>query len=211
MIPEIRKVCGITQLQDAAYAAGRGASALGFIFYSKSPRNVSVDDAVTLAGAVAKDVLRVGVFVNEFPDYIEHVADRVGLDVIQLHGDEEPETAEALKARRVWKAFRMDADFDTSALVRFRPHVEAFLLDTAPRQVDQYGGSGETFAWERAADLARQDKIIVAGGLDGANVARAIRTVGPWGVDSSSRLELRPGVKDPSKVKAYLEAAQSVD
>ena len=202
----LRKVCGITRPEDAAHAIHSGAEAIGMIFYPRSPRAVTVSQAEKVAAA-AGDARRVGVFVNESPDVIAETANRVPLQVVQLHGDEGPADCDAVRSTlpnvTIWKAVRVGPEFDLAVLSDFA--VDAFLLDKARAGV--FGGTGETFDWQIALAAKRHGRIVLSGGLDGANVAEAIRVVRPWGVDASSRLETRPGVKDPAKVTAFLEAA----
>jgi len=126
------------------------------------------------------------------------------LDVVQLHGDETPDILGSLDGLRVWRALPVGPEFDPASLAAW--DVEAVLLDAPSGEA--YGGSGRQFPWAKAVEAKRvHPKIVVAGGLDGSNVAQAIREVAPWGVDSSSRLESSPGVKDEAKVKAYVSAA----
>ncbi len=206
--PALRKVCGITRAADAARAVGAGATAVGLIFYPQSPRAVTVAQAQAIASEVPRGVRRVGVFVGESPDTIAATMQRVPLDVVQLHGGESPGDCDAVRCAagsgaEVWKAVRVGPDFDDSPLAEFV--VDAFLLDTARKGM--YGGTGEVFPWQLAVGAKRHGRIIISGGLDGDNVAEAIRIVQPWGVDSSSRLERQPGVKDPEKVTRFLQAA----
>ena len=208
MPPEVIKVCGITSVADAVFAAQHSATALGFVFYQGSPRYIRVDQAAMISAVVPKDVLRVGLFVNEARAQVENTARAARLDVVQLHGDETPEYCNALEDFRVWKAFRVREYFQPPALEGYA--CEAYLLDAASPD-GTFGGTGRTFPWTVARDAKRHGKIIVAGGLDGDNVADAIRQVNPWGVDASSKLERKPGVKDNEKVRSYLEAAKSVE
>lgn len=199
----IIKVCGITQPADALVAAEAGATAIGLIFYRRSPRAVDVRQAALISAVTPRPILRVGVFVNEDPDAIRSIAEAAQLDVIQLHGDESDEQFRRLEGLRLWKALPVTEKFDPASIARLP--VEAVLLDTPAGE--QYGGSGRVFPWSAAAAAGRHGRVIVAGGLDGGNVAEAIREASPWGVDASSKLESRPGVKDPAKVRAYIEAA----
>ena len=198
----ILKVCGITTLDDALLSIEAGANALGFNFYPPSPRYVTPEAAAAIVKALPADVLRVGVFVNESSERVLSTVRECGLDIAQLHGDESP--ADAPAGVRVWKAYRVGPDFDLSVLDAFP--AEAFLLDAGSGAL--YGGSGHTFDWTRATGA--HHKIIVAGGLGPDNVAEAIRVLKPWGIDACSRLESAPGRKDPQKVAAFLDAAQSV-
>jgi phosphoribosylanthranilate isomerase len=184
------KICGITNREDALAAVEAGATALGFNFYSKSPRYISPDTAAEIGAGLP--VIKVGVFVDA-PD-ASTIAARAGIDIIQLHGSELPEQVPA--GLRVWKAFRVTREWDASVLALY--HAEAFLLD-GPRP-----GSGEGFDWTLASGLRN---IIIAGGLGPDNIAEAIRRVRPWGVDACSRLERAPGLKDYEKMRRFVRAA----
>lgn len=204
----LRKVCGLTRPQDAAHAAGCGANAVGMIFFPASARAVTADRAAAIGDAVPRAVRRVGVFVDERPEAIAAAARRARLDVIQLHGRETPGECDSVRSAvgggiELWKAVRVGPGFDGAGLGGYR--VDAFLLDTARK--GSYGGTGEAFPWHLARYAKPYGRVILAGGLDGSNVAEAARVATPWGVDSSSRLEARPGVKDPEKVARFLRAA----
>ncbi len=177
------KICGITRREDAEAAVNAGASALGFIFYPKSPRYITPAAAAALGDGLA--TWKVGVFVDESPAAIEAVMRAAKLDVAQIYGDAIPGNT------RVWKAFRPAQTVNPEG-------AEAILLDGP--------ANGISFDWT----IARDDnhKIIVAGGLDASNVAEAIRIANPWGVDASSKLETAPGIKDHDKVRAFVRAAQ---
>jgi phosphoribosylanthranilate isomerase len=194
----ILKVCGITTQEDADAAVSAGATAIGFNFYAKSPRFVAPELAGRIRTAGAR---RVGVFVNEPAARIAEIARIAALDVVQLHGDETP--ADYPAGLTVWKAARVDANFTFSRYDRCP--AEALLLDGPAAEL--YGGVGHTFNWELAA--ASTHRIIVAGGLDASNVARAIALAHPWGVDSCSRIESAPGKKDIKKMTDFLQAARA--
>jgi phosphoribosylanthranilate isomerase len=186
------KICGITRREDAVAAVDAGASALGFNFWPGSPRYLTAETAAEIGAGL--DVLKVGVFVDEAPATIEATARAAGLHVAQLHGSEPPDQFPAL---RVWKAFRVREGWSPDVLNAYV--AEAFLLDgPAP-------GTGQAFDWSAARDLRR--RIILAGGLGPDNVAEAIRTVQPWGVDTCSKVEVAPGIKDHMKVRRFVEAA----
>ncbi|HXP83405.1 MAG TPA: phosphoribosylanthranilate isomerase [Bryobacteraceae bacterium] len=188
MIPRIViKVCGITRREDAEFAAEAGATAIGFIFYPKSPRYVTPQRAAELGQGL--DVWKVGVFVDESPVAVEAVMRAANLDVVQLYGGETPQ------APRVWRAFRLPLPPGSGALDD--SGAEAVLLDGP--------ANGVSFDWKQACGAAT--KIVVAGGLDASNVAEAIRVTRPWGVDASSRLETAPGIKDRDKVRQFVKAA----
>lgn len=190
------KICGITSREDALASVAAGASAVGFNFYPGSPRYVDPERAAGLGRDLP--VLKVGVFVNEAPERVEEIARVAGIDVVQLHGDERPDQFPAL---RVWKALRATGEWDVQTLDRYSA-AEAVLLD------GPVPGSGQPFEWTRAQGL--RHRIILAGGLDADNVADAILTVRPWGVDACSRLEKAPGIKDHDKVLRFVRAAMAV-
>ena len=190
------KVCGITNLDDARAAVENGATALGFNFFPASPRFVTVEDAGRVIASLPDTVWKVGVFVNMAPEQVAEAARTLGLDVAQLHGDET--AAQFPRGIRVWKAVRVDGEFRPDALAAYP--AEAILLDSGAG-----GGSGQTFDWSRAAESRL--KIVLAGGLEADNVARAIEQARPWGVDACSRIEASPGKKDHTKMAAFLKAA----
>lgn len=191
----IVKVCGITNAEDALAAIAAGATALGFNFYRKSPRYISPAAARVIA-AQTTGALRVGVFVNESPADIERVMSESGMDVAQVYLGPLP-----LRIR-TWRARNVDASFMPEELEDTVP--EAFLLD-APAPIGVHGGTGHAFDWSRVPSVNR--KIVLAGGLDASNVARAVRIARPWGVDACSKLESSPGRKDHKKVRDFIEAA----
>jgi phosphoribosylanthranilate isomerase len=191
----IVKVCGITNQADADAAVASGANALGFNFYPRSMRYIGIADATKIVAQLPPTILKVGVFVNEPAARVADLVKRIGLHVAQLHGEEAPQQYPA--GVRVWKAAKVDPTFDLAAWDA--SPAEALLLDSGS------GGTGETFEWSKAVGSKKQ--IILAGGLDGTNVAEAIRTVKPWGVDACSRIEAKPGRKDHEKMAAYIRAA----
>jgi phosphoribosylanthranilate isomerase len=197
------KVCGTTRLKDALLAVECGADAIGFIFYKKSPRCVSVKTAKEICSKLPPFVLRVGVFVNETADRINRIADRCGLDAVQLHGDESPAFCKKIRVRLI-KAVRVKDSGSLRGLSRYP--VDGFLLDTYKE--DQWGGTGKVFDWELAARAKKYGPVILAGGLNPRNVKAAIQKVKPYGVDVSSGVEQSPGKKDPKKVKAFLKAVR---
>ncbi len=200
------KVCGITSIEDGLAAAGAGADALGFVFYASSPRAIGVEEARAIAAALPPFVTRVGVFVDAAPDEVRSVAERVGLDAVQLHGDEAPEDLAAY-GRRVIKALRVGDRVDPAEITRHAGFGCAILLDAASSQA--YGGTGRTFDWGLIREVRAQiPYLVLAGGLTVANVRDAIRSVRPDAVDVSSGVERRPGLKDGAKVRAFIAAAK---
>lgn len=191
------KICGITNREDAVAAVEAGASALGFNFYSKSPRFTSPEQARDHGHGLA--VMKVGIFVDETRANMEEIARRAGLDAVQLHGDE-PAESFADFAFPIWKAFRVSDTWTTEQLDQWP--AKAYVLDgPAP-------GTGEAFDWSRAQSAGH--RIILAGGLAADNVAQAIDAVRPWGVDACSRLEESPGRKDHERMRQFITAALAV-
>jgi phosphoribosylanthranilate isomerase len=197
------KICGITNIDDALQACACGADALGFVFYGKSPRCVTPEAAKAIIAAMPAFVVTVGLFVNESPARVREIAAECGLDVIQLHGDEGPADCD-FAPRRVIKALRVKDAASLADHASF--NISALLLDAWV--ADAYGGTGHSFNWELAAAIARQRRVILAGGLTPENVADAIRAVQPYAVDVSSGVEATPGKKDPAKVAAFIRAAR---
>jgi len=199
------KICGITNLDDALLAVDAGADALGFVFYGASPRNVSPDQAAEIIRRLPPFLQTVGLFVNESAQTVNETAERCGLDIVQLHGEEPPEYCAAIR-RRVLKALRVKDSSSLDTIKEYR--VAAILLDAwSPKA---RGGTGETFNWDIAAAAATQGRIILAGGLTPENVADAIRQVRPYGVDVSSGVEAAPGKKDPIKVRKFISKAKEI-
>lgn len=193
------KVCGITNREDGEAAIAGGATALGFNFYPRSPRYIDPARAAEIGEGLT--VLKVGVFVNEPPKRVEEIAKSAGLDVVQLHGDEQP--AEYPEGIEVWKAARVNAQFNLSQWESCP--AQALLLD-GPADL-LYGGAGIVFDWRIA--LASGRRIILAGGLDGSNVQQAIQQARPWGVDACSRIESSPGKKDLLRMREFIAAARA--
>ena len=186
------KVCGITSQKDALLASEAGADAVGLNFYPKSSRLIGLETARHIAAVLPDRVWKVGVFVEPSEEELQEAIDRVPLDVVQLHGRHVPSIA-----HRTWRALTCTADPSESLIA------EAILLDA---HTPDHGGSGLTFDWRLAARFWQP--VIIAGGLDSSNVAEAIDTARPWGVDACSRLESAPGVKDPVKVRKFVDAAR---
>ncbi len=202
MPPVKVKICGITRLGDALAAARLGADALGFNFWPRSKRYVAPEAAREMVRSLPPFVAAVGVFVDPDRDEVLRAVEASGIQVVQLHGDEPPALCASLPLPVV-KAIRIAAARDLAALETY--HVSAFLLDSAS---PGYGGSGRTFDWALAAGVASSIRAILAGGLSPENVADAVRTVRPYGVDVASGVESEPGVKDAARMELFIRAAK---
>jgi len=201
------KICGITNLADGMAAAEAGADALGFVFYDPSPRRITIEAAAGLVRQLPPFVMKVGVFVDAPEDTVVRAIRECDLNLLQFHGDEPPEYCLQFGLMSM-KAFRIH---DTASMQPLRNYpTDAWLLDTyAPGKP---GGTGETFNWDLALETQSWGRpIFLAGGLTSENVAEAVRRARPYGVDVSSGVEAAPGRKDHAKVRAFIQAAKSVE
>ncbi len=204
----IVKICGITRAEDAVFAYECGADALGFIAYPKSPRFIKASSVKEIAGEIPGNVLKAAVFVNPTIDEVkEYVA--AGVNVIQLHGDETAEFAEEVaKFAVVWKALRPENRND---VLKYRDYpADKFLVDTFCGNA--YGGTGKTADWDSAKFAVENlnKPVILAGGLNPANIAEAVKSVLPYGIDVSSGVESSPGVKDHGKLTLLFSEIRSL-
>ncbi len=202
------KICGVTTAEDARYALEKGADALGLNFVPGTPRCLESDVAARLAAALPPFGARVGIFVDESPERVEAIFREVGLDAVQLHGEETPEACRWLMNRgvRVIRALRVRGPETIAEAARYNGCT--ILLDAYVK--GELGGTGKTFDWELARDLAASRHVILSGGLRPENVAEAIRQVRPYGVDTSSGVEGDiPGRKDFGRVRAFIENVRS--
>ena len=194
------KICGITRLEDAEHAVACGATALGFVFWPRSPRYIAPDVAAAIVARVPPAVTTVGVFVNEPVAGIRRAVREAGVGAVQLHGDE-PVSYAAELTQPLLRALDVDEALDTHW-----PPETTILLDAADRE--RRGGTGTRVDWARAEPVARRRRVVLAGGLSPENVETAIDQVGPWGVDVSSGVEAAPGVKDAALVSEFLRRAR---
>lgn len=200
------KICGITRIEDALAAVDAGADAIGFVFYPKSPRAVTIEQAQAIIAQLPPFVSTVGLFVNAERDALKALLDVVPLDLIQFHGDETPELCEGYQ--RPWiKALRVQAGDDIAASCALYDRACGILLDTYVAGIP--GGTGETFDW---ALIPKQlsKPIILAGGLTSANVSQAIAQVRPYAVDVSGGVEKSKGLKDHDKIRAFMSEVHGV-
>jgi phosphoribosylanthranilate isomerase len=209
------KICGIKTINDALAAVDAGADLIGFNFYPKSPRYVEVGMCRNIMSVLRQigKVTCVGVFVNASVGEILATMDTLGLNLAQLHGGESPEMLKVLDGK-AFKAIRLSPESVETSVYPFLQSVPesaspAVLVDAAVKGV--YGGSGVTADWNGAAELAKKYSLLLAGGLTPENVCEAVRQVKPWGVDVASGVESAPGVKDPSRMKAFVQAVKSLE
>ncbi len=203
------KICGITNVEDAAAAVEAGADALGFVLYRKSPRYIEPALARQIIMSLPPLVIPVGVFVDEDQQVVRDLMDSCGLALAQLHGNESAIYCKEV-GRTVLKALRVKDRSTFLALAEFRGRagVRGFILDAFSDEV--YGGTGQVIDWQLAAEAAKVASILLAGGLTPDNVEKAIQVVQPYGVDVSSGVERAPGKKDHEKVRAFIRAAKVV-
>jgi phosphoribosylanthranilate isomerase len=199
------KICGITNVGDARVAADAGADAVGLVF-AESPRRVDVEEARRISLALPKNILRVGVFVDEEPAEILRISREVRLDLAQLHGDEPPGDVTAVRQGgvKVMKALRVSDAVSLEALDEYE--ADLFLLDAHSERAR--GGTGERFDWGVAKSSTGRDIIVVSGGLGPENVREAVEFFKPYGVDASSSLEDEPGRKNGERVRRFVLAAR---
>jgi phosphoribosylanthranilate isomerase len=198
------KVCGITRKSDAVLLSELGAAAVGFVFWEGSPRVISPEAASDIVSVLSSEVTPVGVFVDPTQDWVCEVLKHVPLGAIQLHGGESIEFCQSLSCP-VIKAVSLKTAADIESVTALPENIRV-LLDTYDPIVR--GGTGRTIDWSIAATAAKQRPVFLAGGLTPENVAEAVKTVKPYGVDASSGLETEPGIKDPRRVRAFFSALE---
>ena len=194
------KICGITQASDALAAIDAGCDALGFVFYDKSPRSVTPDQAADIVKQIPAFVTCTALFVNPESEVVKEVIDKTSIDLLQFHGDEPPEFCNSF-SRPYIKALRMRPETDLSLELTSYASSQGVLLDTYSPGTP--GGTGEAFDWSRIPS-EHASNIILAGGLTPDNVAHAIHTVAPYAVDVSGGVEASKGIKDSNKLIAFM-------
>jgi phosphoribosylanthranilate isomerase len=201
------KICGITRTEDAVAAAAAGADAIGLVFYAPSARAISLDAARGIGAAMPAFVARVGVFLNAKAAFVRKVLTNVPLDVLQFHGEEPPDVCESF-GRPYIKAIAMGGEADIAHYMARYPGACGFLLDS--HLPGQAGGSGTVVNWAQVP-LRSGRSLILAGGLNVDNVALAMRSARPYGVDISSGVERAKGIKDVGKIAAFINEVKRVD
>ncbi len=200
------KICGLTRVDDAVEACRLGADAIGLVFYPDSSRAVRPEQAADIARALPPFVSVVPLFLNPGEALVRQVLETVPVDLLQFHGEESPAFCESF-GRRYIKAVPMGGGQDPAAYAARYRYASGFLLDS--HMPGGAGGSGKAFDWRAIpADLGRP--LIIAGGLNAANVGEAIRRYRPWGVDVSSGVESAPGIKDAQAIATFINEVQRV-
>lgn len=200
------KICGITRETDLQAVLDAGADAIGFVFYAPSPRYLAPTRAALLAEVVPPFVTRVGLFVNAAVAEVRAVLAAVPLDLLQFHGDEDPEFCEQF-GRPYVKVARVRPGLDLVEFARRYPGAQGLLLDA---YVEAYGGAGQSFDWSLIPP-GLPKPIIVSGGLHAGNVGEAVAKLRPWAVDVSSGVEVAKGIKDAEKINAFMAAVKNAD
>jgi len=207
------KICGLKTENAVAAALDGGASHVGFIFFAKSPRNVTIENAARLRQVAQGRAKAVAVTVDADDTTLERIIEGMKPDILQLHGHEEPARVEELKARYripVMKAISVREMRDLEALSAYQGVADSFLLDAKPSPgADLPGGNGVPFDWSLLASLDGEVDYMLSGGLNAANIGDALSIANPRGIDVSSGVERAPGEKDPDLIRAFFSAVQA--
>ncbi len=207
MIPTRVKICGITRVEDGLAAARAGADAIGLVFAAKSPRRLVIVQAVAIAAALPPFVSSVALFVNPEVAEVERVIREVRPDLLQFHGEESAEFCAGFRVPWL-KAVRVKPETDLLQYATVFAEARGLLLDAYSPLA--HGGTGHRFDWSLIPSRVPLP-VVLAGGLDPANVAEAIRAVRPWAVDVSSGVEAEPGIKDAAKIAAFIKEVRNAD
>lgn len=206
------KICGLSTAETLDASIQAGADLVGFVFFERSPRAVALDQAAALARRVPDQIEKVGLFVNPDDDFLARALTSVPLDIVQLHGNEDPARAANIRERfgkQVMKAVGISTRGDLSGLAAYHGAADRLLLDgKPPKGADRPGGNATAFDWTILKDWSAPLPWILAGGLHPGNVAEALSISGASGVDVSSGVESAPGQKDQSLINAFITAAR---
>lgn len=206
------KICGLTRPEDVSAAADAGAAYAGFVFFPKSPRNVTIETARDLAVDVPVGVAKVALVVNADDALLDAITGVVSIDILQLHGAETPERVAEVRARTglpVMKAVGVADDEDVAALDLYAEVADQILVDAKPpKNAELPGGNGVSFDWRLISARRWSKPWMLAGGLTPENVAEAIALTGAKQVDVSSGVEASPGIKDAGLIREFIEATR---
>ncbi len=213
MTPVSVKICGLSRPEDVSAAAEAGATYVGFVFFEKSPRNISFETAHALAIEVPPGIAKVALMVNPDDAFLDRLTAEVPIDILQLHGSESPDRVADIKARYglpVMKVVGVAEESDLPALDTYARVADQILVETKPpKGADRPGGNGVAFDWRLVAGRRWSVPWMLAGGLTVETVAEAVRTSGTRQVDVSSGVESAPGVKDAELIRAFVAAANT--
>lgn len=198
------KICGITRVEDGLAAVEAGADAIGLVFFEKSPRNVTPEQAAEIVSHLGPFVSVTALFVNESPDIVQAVMREVPIDLLQFHGDETPDYCTGF-GRRYIKAIRMSDNVSLERAMQECRHASGILLDSF--DANAYGGTGQRFDWQRIP-VELRERIVLAGGLNPENVGEAVSSIRPYAVDVSSGVESAPGIKDQRKIQRFVASVR---
>ncbi len=209
------KICGLSNTETLDAALDAGADMVGFVFFAKSPRNISLETARALGGHIAARAKKVALTVDADDAALDAIVTALAPDLLQLHGRESVERVAAIRARLgvpLMKAISIGAPDDLARIAPYEAVADWLLFDAPPPAgADMPGGNAAAFDWRLLRDLSCRRPWLLAGGLDPANVACALRETGAPGVDVSSGVESSPGIKDAGKIAAFIAAARSSD
>jgi phosphoribosylanthranilate isomerase len=219
------KICGMTNLEDALVAVDAGADAVGFVFYEKSPRSVTVETAREIVAKLPEKVEKIGVFAGESVARAAEIGSHLNLDGLQIYplsyerdGSDGKSEGQSIEPKKVYLAFPIKKFVSEEHGITVDINdpertLSSIVLDSGSGQ--QPGGTGIAFDWNNAAPvvsaLSRTRQVVIAGGLTPQNVSEAIGILQPWGVDVASGVEASPGKKDPEKVRAFVRAVREMD
>jgi len=211
------KICGITNLEDARIAVEAGADALGFVFHANSPRYVDPAAAHRIIDDLPRRIEKIGVFVDELPQTLAGIVDRVGLTGLQLHLElsriGQAADLACLNGVKHYLALGVHGLVGSEFPLSLGSRLDGILLDSGTRL--EPGGTGKVFDWEQSSAFVRRmkqvAKVVIAGGLTPVNVGQAMRILEPWGVDVASGVEARPGKKDAEKLRAFIAVVRDAD
>ena len=209
------KICGLRTAETIDAAVDAGADMLGFVFFSRSPRNIPYADALLLNRHVAGRAKKVALVVNASDGELDAIMEALEPDMLQFHGEEEPSRVADVRARYkrpVMKAIGVSSAADIRRHEAYRVVSDRVLFDAkAPANAAHPGGNGQAFDWSLLTGIDVGKPMMLSGGLDATNVARAIAITGAPGVDVSSGVESTPGEKDPRRIAAFVAAARAAD
>ncbi len=207
------KICGLNGERGLSAAVENKASYVGFVFYRRSPRFISTQDAAAFVASLPRRVKAVGLFVNPSDSALDAVLNHVRLDMVQLHGRETPERVDDVRAAYglpVMKAIGVSSESDLRAAQKYEDHADWLLFDAKPpKSATRPGGNATSFDWALMKSYLGKTPWMLAGGLTPRNVAKAIQLSGARAVDVSSGVETRPGLKSPAKIRSFLNAAKA--